>query len=181
MRMVPIRGFEGKYWITDDGNIYSKNRSSGRWMKPQENIRTGYLYICLHYRDNTGLSKSKMFRVHLLVLNNFTRKPPGKVEANHIDGNKLNNHLTNLEWVTRHENMLHSWKLGTRSIIQTLKMSHDRKIPVVGTRVSDGVQIRFDYMKQACQFGFDDCKIGLCVKGKRNTHRGYTWKREETE
>ena len=70
--------------------------------------RNGYAY----YSIPKGGNRSAKIMVHRLVAKNFIDNPLNKPEVNHIDGSKTNNHASNLEWVTRHENMIHSFKMG---------------------------------------------------------------------
>lgn len=67
---------------------------------------TGYLNVAL---QNKTLRKRE--KIHRLVAAAFIG-PPGKLDVNHIDGNKLNNRLENLEYVTRSENLKHAFRLG---------------------------------------------------------------------
>lgn len=60
--------------------------------------------------DNNGIRKR--VPIHRLVATHFIKKEKNKNEVNHIDGNKENNSVTNLEWCTRRENMIHAYKLG---------------------------------------------------------------------
>ena len=110
-----IEGYESKYQVSNYGNVKSlsrvkKNHSKlqiihGRVLKP-ERTRLGYLRISLS-RDG----KEKRFLVHRLVADAFIGKNDG-LEINHKDGNKANNHFSNLEWVTRGENIKHAFKTG---------------------------------------------------------------------
>jgi len=59
-------------------------------------------------------AKRTNVRVHRFVALCFVDNPDRKPEVNHIDGNKQNNHYTNLEWATRQEQMVHAFKLGLR-------------------------------------------------------------------
>lgn len=101
MRLFPIPGYEGKYSIDKKGNVYS--HFSGRYLKG--GVSSGY--------KSVGLGKGNTKRVHRLVLEAF--KPKDKDDnrvCNHIDGDKLNNNLNNLEWVTQSENILHAISIG---------------------------------------------------------------------
>lgn len=53
-------------------------------------------------------------KVHRLVASAFIPNPDGKLEVNHIDGDKSNNNVDNLEWCTKSENMRHAYKLGLK-------------------------------------------------------------------
>jgi hypothetical protein len=87
------------YSILRDGRVYSfKTRKflSGT-------LRNGYVKLTLLNRY-----KPKTFVIHRLVAQAFIPNPENKPEVNHIDGNKLNNHVSNLEWCTRIENYRHA-------------------------------------------------------------------------
>lgn len=97
-----IVGFEGLYQISNYGNIKSfvKN-NKGKPMK--QRILRNYMSI--------GLTKNKKqytFFVHRLVAETFIPNPNNFPCVNHIDGDKLNNSINNLEWVTYSENSKHS-------------------------------------------------------------------------
>lgn len=94
------------YTITSEGKIFSDN--SGE-MKLRNKSKTDYQIINLSKEDGT----KKTFRVHRLVLMAFNLvKDFETLEVNHIDGNKKNNNLSNLEWVTCSENQKHAFQLG---------------------------------------------------------------------
>ena len=89
----------GLYLVYSDGSVYSKHYN--RFLKPQKN--RNYL---------TYKMFNKMLKVHRVVAEAFIPNPNNKPQVNHKDGNKLNNDVSNLEWVTASENGLHSYKLG---------------------------------------------------------------------
>lgn len=103
--MKDIPGFEGKYAITEDGRVWSHWRRGG-WRKIQTH-RLGYknVMFCLD-------GKVKNFYVHRLVATAFIPNPENKLEINHKDGNKENNHISNLEWSDRSSNVKHAFKKG---------------------------------------------------------------------
>ena len=92
-----IKDFEN-YSVSDFGNI--KNNITNKVLK--NNLKTGYYNI-----DLTNNKNSKTFKVHRLVALAFIDNPENKSDVNHKDKNKLNNNLTNLEWMTRKENNIH--------------------------------------------------------------------------
>ena len=99
-----IIGYEGLYQISNYGNVKSIKRD--KILKPQVNGR-GYLSV--------GLSKNgkhKTFRLNRLVMITFVGYEEGKDQVNHIDGDKTNNRLDNLEWCTQSENMIHAFANG---------------------------------------------------------------------
>lgn len=88
------------YEITRDGNIINKH--TGRYVKPQPNGK-GYLRV--------SIGKKLMF-VHRLVAEKYIPNEGNKPQVNHKDGNKSNNCVDNLEWVTNQENRNHAVKNG---------------------------------------------------------------------
>ena len=94
------------YTITSDGLIYSDN--SGL-MKTRNRAGTNYQIINLSKLDGS----KRTFRVHRLVMMAFNPvENMDELEVNHIDGNKKNNKLENLEWCTASENQIHAFKTG---------------------------------------------------------------------
>lgn len=99
-----IKGFEQYYSISDDGKVYSKVRNI--YLK-LNNKKNGYVYVTLQVKN-----KKYTKRVHRLVAEAFIPNPQNKPFVNHIDGNKSNNVVQNLEWVTGSENNIHAMNLG---------------------------------------------------------------------
>ncbi len=99
-RWKPVVGSNGRYEISSKGRVWSNVKN--RYMCPNENTR-GYLKASLTYEPG----KIRTVPVHRLVAEHFLYKPRDKNEVNHKDGNKLNNHASNLEWVTASQNIQH--------------------------------------------------------------------------
>ena len=109
-RCKPIAGFEGKYFIYDDGRVYRakcKFRRNSIFLKP---LGKRYLRVSLQ-KDR----KAKFFSIHRLVALAFVPNPDNKPIANHKDGDKHNNLFTNLEWNTPRENLMHSIEVLKRN------------------------------------------------------------------
>lgn len=96
--------FNGIYAISNFGNI--RNLKYQKTKKQSTHKVTGYKYVCL---CKSGVCET--FYVHRLVAGIFLGHEK-HLEVNRKDGNKANNHISNLEWVTHHENILHSHKMG---------------------------------------------------------------------
>ena len=91
------------YSITKDGKVFSHNTNS--YLMPFNN--SGYLRVSLSTEN-----KCKKFLVHRLVAEAFIPNNDNKKLVNHIDGNKQNNDISNLEWCTYSENLKHAYKIG---------------------------------------------------------------------
>ena len=114
-RLITIPGYEGLYYIYDNGDCYSIRK--GRYLKPHINNCD---YVQYFLSPISGGKDGKWFKAHRLVLITFKGydKDPKRKEVNHIDHNKHNNNLSNLEWVTHSENILKSYKEGRTSYWQ---------------------------------------------------------------
>lgn len=98
-----IKGYEDIYSISIKGII--KNIKTGKEL--QKRIKNGYYSVVLYKK-----SKRKDFLVHRLIAESFIPNPDNKSEVNHINGKKLDNRLSNLEWVTHAENQEKAKKSG---------------------------------------------------------------------
>jgi hypothetical protein len=106
-----IKNYEELYQISNFGRI--KRLKNNRTMKEKilkPYINNGYYKLLLYKK---GISKR--YSVSRLVSMNFIPNPKNKPQVNHIDGNKLNNKVDNLEWCTISENQKHAFKLGLNS------------------------------------------------------------------
>lgn len=129
---VWVRVFAFKYY---EVSSFGRVRSIDRLVQHDERIGRCRVYKgrMLKGRAANPGSKKKLYwmvglrrnkrtyhrYVHRLVASAFLERPEGKVEVNHKDGNRLNNHVSNLEWVTHRENMTHSINSGLRKIFVT--------------------------------------------------------------
>ncbi len=112
-----VVGYEGYYKVSNRGNVMTvareSIRSNGRSYAVKErlllqgNLR-GYRIV-----DLKVAGSRETVRVHRLVMESFVGKPY-KEMVNHIDGNKSNNNVENLEWATRSENELHAYATGLK-------------------------------------------------------------------
>jgi hypothetical protein len=98
--MQDIKDYNGLYAILKDGRVYSRKTSI--FLKP--NLSNGY--------ERVGLQKEgviKQHRVHRLVAIAYLDNPHHYPEVNHKDSNRLNNHISNLEWCNREQNVSHAY------------------------------------------------------------------------
>lgn len=97
-----IPNYEGYYQVSDEGQV-RRILKSGRTKPVKGKEGSKYYVVTL---SKNGVHKS--FNLHRLVAEMFVEKPNGATEVNHKDGNKKNNHASNLEWVTSWENRVHA-------------------------------------------------------------------------
>ena len=114
-------------------------------------------------------SKDRTMRVHRLVAEAFIPNPDNKDTVNHIDGNKQNNRVSNLEWVDRTEQMLHAYDLG----LKTSRVgSANSNAKLTDEQVREIRKLYVPYSKQfgtvalAKKYGVTNRVIGLIVNGK---------------
>lgn len=109
--MQQIPGYHGVYLIDEYGHVFSVRRRgcSGKILSPSMDASTGYLKVNL--RD-PATHACKTYGIHRLVAITFLPNPHNLPCVNHLDGNKLNNHITNLEWCTYQENIHHAFDIG---------------------------------------------------------------------
>jgi hypothetical protein len=161
-----ICDFVGAYQVSNIGRVRSLDRLltnskgvssnvKGRVLKPQVS-GSGYYFVQL------GVGKAK--QIHRLVALAFLPTTSNKSQVNHIDGNKLNNHVDNLEWVSCSDNHKHSYenldrKLHSKSKIICLK--------------KDGFEVRFHGCNAAAKYlGVVAGSVASAVK---NNHKCKGW------
>ena len=178
-----VVGYEGLYKVSDKGNIYSVERIGangqelgGIILKPRPTIK-GYLQV--HLCKN---GKIKNNYIHRLVAEAFIPNPNDYPEVNHLDEDKANNYVKNLEWCTRERNMNH----GTRGERTSEKLS--KKIRAVN--IKTGEVLTFNSTQEARDKGYfavsKACRgvyktaTGKLI-GDGHTYKGHRWYYEEEE
>lgn len=140
--------------VSDDGRILSYKKGTHVELKQSDNG-------CGYYR--VGVGHGNPMYVHRLVAETYIENPEPEVrtQVNHKDGNKKNNTISNLEWVSPSENNFHAFSSG-------LKHSAGTKVRIIET---DEI---FD-SEAECARSINGIQgnISQCLSGKRNTHRGY--------
>lgn len=178
-----INGFEN-YEINQFGQI--KNKLSGM-LKRHTTAKNGYPTVTL-YKNNKG----KRFYIHRLIAIYFIPNPNNLPTVNHKDGNKLNNEVNNLEWVSYSLNNKHAYEKGLKivtkkmldhaktlnnSMLQNNPYGANRK-PIIAT--INGVEKEFPNVEIAAkELNFHRCSIDRVLKGARKSARGINFKYKE--
>lgn len=150
----PIEATQGKYEISNCGRLRSVDRirvdSLGKSYAMRGQIRKPSLNACGYYAiPLTWDGQGKSYLIHRLVAECFLSNFSNKLEVNHIDGNKLNNHVSNLEMVTKLENMRHSYKHGLHNGYgensNTAKLSSQEVREIIDKKGSDSRMVATEY------------------------------------
>ena len=162
-----------KYEISDTGlvrRIDTKQTLSGC-------ITSGYRSVKLTFNN----SKQKRFYVHRLVAEHFINNPDpkNKTFVNHKDGNKLNNCVENLEWMSPRENNLHYYREIKEKTKE--KKHFNKPIPVIQYDLQHNKIAEYDSMSQAHKAtGVSVVQIARCIHGEVEQANGFIWEEGST-
>ena len=117
-RWAPVKNYEGHYEVSTHGKVRSiarivKRPVQGDCFKKAIDRKLHFTPKG-YYRVQLVIGKPYNVMVHRLVAEAFIPNPLGKPVVNHKDGNKINNHVSNLEWVSVSENQIHAYDTGLR-------------------------------------------------------------------
>lgn len=128
-------------------------------------------------------NKSKIIRVHRIVAKTFLVLKENVKEVNHKDGNKENNCISNLEWITHQENMIHAYKNGLKkcSMIGKFGKEHNNSIQIlqIDRYTNEIVGTFYGCNKAERKTGIHRTSINKCCNKKRKTAGGYIWMYKE--
>jgi hypothetical protein len=182
----PVNGYEGYYEIDNNGIVYGVERLVKKWdglRKIEKRIikqsisRNGYLRVNL---SKNGICKK--YLVHRIVAIAFLLNDKNKPEVNHVDGNKINNSLENLEWVSKSENIKHAInklnkKIGFQNIkgevwYKKINIDNPAKKTVLMFDKNNVFIKEFNSLTDAGIFlGKHPSQISFYINGKRNNKK----------
>ena len=171
----PISGYEGLYEVSNKGQIRSIPRlvhysagydriNKGRVLEP---VKASRNKNCDYFR--VSLSKNnivRQFPVHRIVAENFVPRKSGCDFVNHIDGNKHNNAVENLEWVTASGNKMHAVYTG----IDIPNFGIKRVYCLTNGKVYPSAS------QAARELGLDDSSVSKVCRGKREHTKGMVFR-----
>ena len=179
-----IHGYEGYYEVSDSGEVRSMDRyvvnTRGRDIGKARLLKGSMMrltegkgrgdgdgYLVVNLRKD---GKSSVCLVHILVAKAFLDNPDNLPTVNHIDGNKQNNCVSNLEWASYADNNIHALKNGLRS---------PRGNAIIQYTI-DGKYVAT--YKSACEAaretGFSRGAISHCLNGRTSQSFGFVWKKQ---
>ena len=193
----PIKNYEG-YEVSNFGEVKSLERFDSRGHRRKEKLLSpvknskGYLKVDLY---KNGVRKN--FKIHRLVYSAFVGEIPEDMQVNHLDENKENNRVDNLNLMTSKEN--NNWgarnakvaaaKRGKKcseetklKIAAALRGKHNTKCSKVVEaidKVTGRVVFVFPSIMEAGRQGFNSGHISDCCNGERKSHKGFIWRYKE--
>lgn len=160
------------YEVSNYGRV--KNTKTGNILKP-----LGKRYSSVTIRLKKYDRKNTSYLIHRLVAIAFIPNPLGLPQVNHIDGDKLNNHYGNLEWVTAYENHIHAENNGLSNYKESLVKANEVRLhKPFGQYTLDGdlIQIYNDYAEMEVVTGYTRQCISKCCNGQYKTSHGFIWR-----
>lgn len=174
-----VVGFEGYYKVSISGQVYSLPKTtiggnglrklSGKILKPAN--KNGYLVVCL-YND----ASKKYVSIHRIVGQAFLKNPDNKPTINHINGDKADNRVENLEWVSQAENNKHAYDSG---LVNTKSRNYSKGEARYNSKLTEQQvkEIRKEYRprkvsqkKLAQKYGVSEIVIWSIIHNKIWTH-----------
>lgn len=178
-----IEGYEGLYQVSNLGRVKSLERLDSRGHKVNERIlrlkknRYGYLQVTLYING-----KGKTIEIHRLVAIHFLPNPNNLPEVNHIDENKENNSLENLEWCDHSYNINfgNRNKRVSESIGKGIDNHWSKPIVQLDSQTNKLINVWGSGMEAEREGGFYNSNINKCCNNKfnrkcNNIYKGYKW------
>jgi len=178
--------YEGMYQVSTKGRVRSLDRTyptkkskafhkKGKVMSPNIN-NSGYYYLCL-----CNGKKHWYAKLHRIVAATFIPNPDNLPEVNHINGNKLDNSVENLEWCNHSDNHKHSYRIGL-SKIEIAQRAKRKKVvqidPITGVVIKEWSSV-IEAERFFNKTNPRPTNICRCVNGYNKIAYGYKWRYKE--
>ena len=154
-----IAGYEGLYEVSDQGRVKSLWYGKEKILKPRE-THGGYLKVAL-CKDG----KAEQSKIHRLVAEAFIPNPNNLATVNHKDEVKTNNVASNLEWMSREDNVAYSQPQWAKRGVQMLDKSTGELLATFPST-----------MEAERVTGINHSHISSCCLGNRKSAGGYVWR-----
>ncbi len=177
-----IPNYKGLYQASNLGRV--KNKKTNKILKSSLSMKNGYNQLVLCKND-----EHKVFKIHRLIAKTFIPNPENKPQVNHIDGNKQNNNVENLEWCTIKENLNHAINSGLFTKERSAKISRANKGKnnprakiLLQYDLNNNFIKEWNYAKEASKkLKINYCCIKDCCNNRQKTAGGYIWKYKNTQ
>lgn len=168
------RGYEGRLEVTKCGRVRSVDRYvdnyprgkrmlKGRELKCSINSR-GYKVVSMTSKTKNGTTGRNVL-LHRIIASTFIENQDNLETVNHKDGDKLNNSVENLEWLSPVDNVIHA--------VETGLCDHLKK-PVIAT---DGInEWKFESLQSTKHSGFNPSLVHAAINGRQKTHKKLKWR-----
>ena len=168
----PIKGYEGRYEISNFGNVYSIRRKILLTQTPSYQDIRGYNQVCL-FKDNKKHTKL----VHRLVAEEFLPNPNNLPQINHKDGNKFNNNVINLEWCDASYNTKHAYDNNLNDIRNKVVKVNNKMfgyVLLVVFEINSGKRTVFKSTEEVMKFlNYSHTGVTWAIRHNTVTRTGY--------
>lgn len=179
-----IVGYEGLYQVSNYGRVKSITRTV---IRKDGRTQTFYGKLISPHKQNGGYYMVDLFKnnirknmlVHRAVACSFIPNPHGFPCVNHIDSNRPNCYLSNLEWCTQSYNAMYSYSKNSRRGKMNWKrgeMNHNSKAVLMYDKSGEFIKRYGCIMDAQRELGIRNNGIVSCLKGRNHTAGGYIWK-----
>ena len=164
-----IQNFKGIYIISNIGNV--KSLKTNKILSPaivayRKNKNNGYYVVNL---------KGKLYYIHRLVAEAFISNPNNLPQVNHIDGNKQNNKMNNLEWCTGSENIKHAYKHNLMKSHAPIVKRY-KEVQQIDKNTKKLIKVWNSVIEASEMLNIGKTCISGCCRKKQKTAGGYIWK-----
>lgn len=168
MKGIKLKNFSN-YWIFPElGMIWSLY--SNRWIGSK--MSNGYWKLTMTNDDGVQCD----FLIHRLIWEAVNGAIPEGMEINHLDENPSNNVISNLSCVSHLENVRYGTCIQRARNSRDYKKMAEKRSRQVGAFINDILVFTFPSTMEAQRAGYQSSAISNCCNGKRQLHKGYTWR-----
>jgi hypothetical protein len=168
---APVPTLRGQFEVSNRGGL----RRDGQPVTPSEN-RGGYLQVTV-----SVFGTPRTVGVHRLVADAFIGPCPAGHDVDHINGDRKDNRLSNLRYLTRQDNVRAARRLNLIGGKAPRAKLGRKQITVIGTSKRTGEQVTLTGWEEIIEAGFMPSGVSQCLHGKIRSHGGFTWERADAQ